>query len=404
MTQIDTAQRPAHVRESDVINVDIYSPLHDGEMYHDAFVRMHREGVPPIFWTPHNGGHWVVTDSAAMYEIFADHQRFTSDYLIVPKEYNPSGEFRQVPIQSNPPEHGAYRSLFSSAFIAPAVKAREGEVRALAIELADALQPQGRCDFTLDFAHHLPMKVFMNMVDLPDSDREALIALADRVVGPNSEDKSKIFFAISDYLGTKIDERTANPGDDLISKIVTSQIDGRAIKRSDAVSVCSLLLIGGLDTVASMMGFVMHYLANHPEKRRELIEHRELIPTATEEFLRRFALTSPGRMVAEDMIYGEVTLKRGEMILMSTPFSAVDPKAYEDAEMVDFKRKSPKMLTFGNGPHRCPGNMLARAELRVLLEEWLARIPDFRLDPENPPVVRTGVNGNFASLPLVWDV
>jgi cytochrome P450 len=403
MTQTDSVHRPAHVRESDVVDVDIYAPLRDGEMYHDAFTRLHREGVPPIFWTPHNGGHWVVSDSAAMYDIFADHQRFTSDYLIVPKEYNPSGEFRQAPIQTNPPEHGKFRSLFSSAFIAPAVRAREGEVRALAIELADRLQPQGRCDFTLDFAHHLPMKVFMNMVDLPDSDREALIALADRVVGPNTEDKSQIFFAIADYLGQKIDERSASPGDDLISKIVTSKIDGEPIKRHDAVSVCSLLLIGGLDTVASMMGFVIHYLATHPAKRQELVDQPELIPAATEEFLRRFALTSPGRMVAEDMTYGDVTLKKGEMILLSTPFSAVDPNAYEDAESIDFKRKAPRMMTFGNGPHRCPGNMLARAELRVMLEEWLTRVPDFRLDPKHPPIVRSGVNGSIASLPLVWD-
>ena len=403
MTQIDLAQKPAHVRESDVVDVDIYAPLKHGEMYHEAFVRMHRDGVPPIFWTPHNGGHWVVTDSDIMYKIFADHERFKSDYLIVPKEFNPTGEFRQAPIQTNPPEHGQFRSLFSSAFIVPAVKAREGEVRALAVELAEKLRPTGRCDFTLDFANHLPMKVFMNMVDLPDSDREALIALADRVVGPNTEDKSQIFFAIADYLGTKIDERTANPGDDLISKIVTSQIEGQPIKRHDAVSVCSLLLIGGLDTVASMMGFVMHYLATHPEKRRQLVEHPDLIVQATEEFLRRFALTSPGRMVAEDLTYEEVTMKKGEMILLSTPFSAVDPNKYEDAESVDFNRKSPRMMTFGNGPHRCPGNMLARAELRVMLEEWLTRIPDFRLDPDNPPIVRTGVNGSFASLPLVWN-
>jgi len=241
------------------------------------------------------------------------------------------------------------------------------------------------------------------MVDLPESDRIELIAMADTVVGPQSGDKYAAYAAINAYIGKTVDARMASPGSDLISKVATSQVEGRPITRHEAVSVCSLLLIGGLDTVASMLGHMMHHLARHPGHRRQLVEDPALIPAATEEYLRRFALTNPGRMVAQDQIYEGVTLKKGEMVAFATPFAAVDPTVYENPDEVDFARKSPLSTTFGNGPHRCPGNMLARAEIRVMLEEWMPRIPDFRLDPDNAPIVRTGVNGSFASLPLVWD-
>jgi len=395
---------PAHVPAELVVDFDVYLPMNGGDhSYHDPYLRLHEAGVPPIFWSPHNGGQWVVTRRDLMYRIFADHENFSSEKLVAPANLVPDA-FKQYPIQLNPPEHGRYRSLFSSAFILPAVRAREEEVRGLARGLAEALAPAGRCEFVADFAQHLPMKVFMGMVDLPEDDRLALIAMADTIVGPHSGDKQAAFAAINAYIGKIVDSRMEAPGTDLISKVATSQIEGRPITRYEAVSVCSLLLIGGLDTVASMSGHIMHFLARNPGHRRRLVEEPEIIPAATEEFLRRFALTNPGRIMARDTVFEGVTLKQGEMIALATPFGAVDPEVYDDAGAVIFERKSPMSTTFGNGAHRCPGNMLARAELRVMLEEWMPRIPDFRLDPDAPPVVRTGVNGSFASLPLVWDV
>lgn len=402
MTTAKLAPRPDHVPAELVVDFDVYLPLGPGDDYHDPHIRLHAQGVPPIFWSPHNGGQWVVTQRDLMYRMFADAENFSSEKLVAPKEMSPD-DFKQYPIQLNPPEHGIYRSLFASAFFLPAVKKREDEVRALARSLAEELAPRGGCEFVFDFAQHLPMKVFMGMVDLPEDDRIELIAMADAVVGPHSGDKYAAFAAINAYIGKVVDARMATPGDDLISKVATSTVHDRPITRYEAVSVCSLLLIGGLDTVASILGHMMHYLARRPDHRRQLVEHPELIPAATEEVLRRFALTNPGRMIARDVEYEGVSFRKGEMIAFATPFGAVDPSAYDNAAEMDFTRKSPTSTTFGNGAHRCPGNMLARAEIRVMLEEWMPRIPDFQLDPDRPPVVRTGVNGSFASLNLLWD-
>lgn len=403
MPILQPVDRPAHVPAHLVVDFDVYMPLKPGDDYHDPYLRLQQQGVPPIFWSPHNGGQWVVTKRDLMYRMFADHENFSSEKLVAPKESAPDA-FRQYPIQLNPPEHGVYRALFSAAFILPAVKAREGEVRDLARSLVEQLAPKGRCEFVADFAQHLPIKVFMGMVDLPEADRTALIALADTVVGPHSGDKMAAFAAINAYIAKAVDARLAKPGNDLISKVATARFEDKPIGRYEAISVCSLLLIGGLDTVASMLGHVVHFLATHPEHRRQLVEQPSLIPDATDEFLRRFALTNPGRILARDVEYEGVSFKLGEMVAFATPFAAVDPLAYDAADQVDFSRKSPMSTTFGNGPHRCPGNMLARAEIRVMLEEWMPRIPNFRLDPNAPPVIRTGVNGSFAALSLVWDI
>jgi len=239
------------------------------------------------------------------------------------------------------------------------------------------------------------------MVDLPDSDRLSLLPLAqaqDAVDVPKQEMLAKLF----EYVGKRVGERMQAPGDDLISKIATAEIEGRRITAHEAIGVCSLLLIGGLDTVASMMGHIMQFLAGSPEHRKQLIDNPSLVPGAVEEFLRRFAMTNPARTAAYDLMFRGVDLRKGDKIMLATPFGALDPHEYEDARKVDFMRKSNAKTTFGAGPHVCPGSMLARAEIKVLLEEWLKRIPDFAIDTKDPPRIRTGVNGSVEHLRLVW--
>jgi cytochrome P450 len=239
------------------------------------------------------------------------------------------------------------------------------------------------------------------MVDLPEADRLVLLPLANAQVEADAP-KEEMLAQLFSYVAGKVVERQANPGDDLISRIVRSEINGAPIALNEAVGVTALLLIGGLDTVASMLGHVFHHLALHPRQRQALIDNPELIDGAVEEFLRRFALTNPGRTIRGDIEFHGVAMKAMDMIVLATPFGAIDPDDYEDAMTVDFTRKSGTKSTFGAGSHVCPGSMLARLELKIVLEEFLPRIPDFALDPKDAPEIRTGVNGSFAKLPLVW--
>lgn len=395
------AQRVAdHVPAELVVDFDAYRPMKDDHFYHDPFARMQRE-VPDIFWSPYNGGHWVLTRRDYLAEVFADPARFTSTQGASVDKVRSPGDPLLAPIELDPPEQQTFRKLFASAFTVTALREREKEARALAIELIEGLKPKGRCEFVTEFAQHLPIKIFMRMVDLPEEDRLELLPLANAQVaadGPKEEKLALLF----QYAAKRVAERAANPGDDLISRIATSQIDGRPITLHEAVGVSTLLLIGGLDTVASMMGHIMHFLAGSPDHRRQLVENPGLSTAAAEEFLRRFALTNPGRTVVRDMDFHGVDMRGGDKILLATPFGAVDPRDYDDPMRVDFTRKSNNKTTFGAGPHVCPGSMLARIEIKILLEEWLPRIPDFALDPQEAPRFRTGVNGSVEKLPLVW--
>lgn len=391
-----------HVPAELVVDFDGYRPMNGEQYYHEPYAALQTK-VPDIFWSPYNGGHWILTRRDYLAEAFADPARFTSSQGASVDKVRQPGEPRLAPIEADPPEQQTFRKLFAPAFIVSALKEREKEARALAIELIEEMRPRGRCEFVTDFAQHLPIKVFMKMVDIPEEDRLVLLPLANAQVAADAPKEEKLAL-LFEYAAKRVVERVANPGADLISKIATAEVDGRPITTQEAVGVTTLLLIGGLDTVASMMGHIMHFLAGSPAHRHQLAEDPSISGAAAEEFLRRFALTNPGRTVVADMDFHGVAMKAGDKVMLATPFGAVDPRDYDDPLRVDFTRKSNTKTAFGAGPHVCPGSMLARIEIKILLEEWLPRIADFALDPNDPPRFRTGVNGSVEKLPLVWAV
>lgn len=391
---------PSHVPRELVRDFDLYRVPGVEQDYQLALKRIHDDGWPDIFWTPRNGGHWVITRGDDMYAFFADTEHFSSNNLTVPR---PPHAHHLYPIHADPPQHAAYRALIAPAFSPKAVAALESKARALAVRLAEELKPQGRCEFINDFAQHLPIEVFMGIVDLPASDRKMLLGWADSMVRPETPETPMLTIQkIFQYMGSKIAERRAKPGDDLLSQLTRGMVFGRPITDEELVGMCSLVLIGGMDTVASATGFAAHFLAKSPEHRRQLIDNPGLIPKAVDELLRRFPIVNQGREVKQDYQYRDIPFKKGEMIVMLTTLHGLDERKFPDPLKVDFNRPTPIHSTFGNGPHRCPGSNLGRTELKVFLQEWLARIPDFEVDPRGAVGMRSGVNGTIFQLPLVW--
>jgi cytochrome P450 len=188
----------------------------------------------------------------------------------------------------------------------------------------------------------------------------------------------------------------------LISQILQIKVGDRPIIHEEAVSESALLLFGGLDTVAGSMSFIARFLALNPEHRRQLVDDPALIPQAIEELLRRLSLPTVGRKLTQDVTLDGVTLKAGDRVMMSTCLHGLDERAWPDPLKVDFTRKVQDHMAFGRGAHKCPGANLARAELRVFLEEWLKRIPDFALKPDDPPLCGSGPVSGVLRLPLVW--
>ena len=180
-------------------------------------------------------------------------------------------------------------------------------------------------------------------------------------------------------LNTAIEEREAEPRDDFITELLHAEHDGEPITRDVVMGMCALLLIAGLDTTWSSIGSTMWHLATHPDDRRRLVDEPELMPTAIEEFLRAYAPVTMARRIVEDTEYNGCPIKAEERILMNFPAANRDPDVFPDADTVILDRSQNRHLAFGAGIHRCAGSNLARMELRVSVEEWLARMPDFEV-------------------------
>jgi cytochrome P450 len=180
-----TGRVPDHVPTSLVVDFDGYRPMNGAAFYHAPYSALQGK-VPDIFWSPRNGGHWVLTRRDHLAEAFADYARFTSSQGASVDKVAAPGDPKLAPIELDPPMQQTFRKLFAPAFVATALKAREAEARALAIELIEAMLPKGRCEFVTDFAQHLPIKIFMRMVDLPDEDRLTLLPLANAQVAADA--------------------------------------------------------------------------------------------------------------------------------------------------------------------------------------------------------------------------
>jgi cytochrome P450 len=393
---------PGHVPPELVFDFDVYNPPGADIDFHGALKRLHDDNYPDIFWTTANGGHWVAIRGEDIHKIFADYQNFSSHNLTVPVSSAPP--FPLFPIFADPPEHGLYRALLNPSFSPKAVAALETRARALAIKLVEELKPRGRCDFVIDFAQHLPIEVFMTIVDVPATDRHDLLEWAEGMVRPKKpEDVHVTIQKIFAYAAEKIAARRAQPGDDLISKFTRAEVNGRSLTDQEITGMVSLVLIGGMDTVVTAMSFAALFLARSPTHRKQLVDNPALIPKAVDELLRRFPIVNQGRCVARDLVYKNVPFKTGDMILLPTTLHGLDERAFPNPLEVNFNRPTPIHSTFGNGPHRCPGSNLGRTEIKVFLEEWLTRIPDFHLQPGEKISMRSGVNGTVYGLPLAWE-
>ena len=397
-----TAPIPVHVPADLVVDVDIYDLPGRERDPQLAWKALDRPGGPGLVWSPRNGGHWIATSGELILELQGDTERVSAKDLSVPPG---TTIYAMIPNQSDEPEHRHYRNIILP-FLRPApVKALAPEVRALAVKLIEGFRGSGRCEFMGEFARHLPMLIFLRLVDLPAEDREWLIAHADVMV--RSGDPGKRFHAqkeIETYLRRWLDERRAAPGADMLSAILQGRVGDRPMNDAEIMGESMDVLFGGLDTVASMMGFIMRFLATHPSHRRQLTENPKLIPVALEEMLRRFGVASVARRVLIDITHQGVTMRQGDMVVLPTCLHGVDERIWDTPLEVDFARPRRTHGTFGTGVHACPGAPLARSEITIAIEEWLARIPDFSVSTDDVGEGLTGSVNALTGLQLEWVV
>lgn len=396
---MDMSNIPSHVPADLVQEFDFKKELVGITDSYRELAKLHQG--PDIFYTPSQGGHWVVTRFEDMEHIFKNAADFSSKNALIPKGARP---MNILPLESDAPLHTDYRAILYPFFTVEVVRAMEAGIYEMAAELVEEIAPKGRCEFMSDFALKMPIKLFMRLVNLPDSDVPYLLKLADGFFhGLTPELQFASTAELIGYVAKKMEERGQNLGDDLLSALLKGKVDGgRSLDQGELLGMATVLVLGGLDTVASMMGWIALFLAQNTAQRQQLAAAPETITRALEELLRRHHIGCLAREVRHDMVYKGVAMKAGEMVLLPTVVAGLDETQFDDPFVVDFARKDSKHLVFGRGSHSCIGAFLGRIELRAFVTEWLKRIPDFEVVPGSSSKYIMGITHALDSLHLQW--
>jgi cytochrome P450 len=396
-------ERPAHVPAERVVDFDYFSPagMAEGEDVYVALKRLHDK--PDILWTPRNGGHWIVTRAEDVRWVRDEPVLFSRTEFIIPR-----GMMNTLmpPVNVDPPYHARFRAVLNPAFTPGAIRGLTAKARAIAADLIARLKPKGCCEFVSEFGRIMPIQLYLEMLELPTDEgwrQEFLNWTQDYLRAQEQAAKDRAIARIAAYLSEVIDQRAANPGGDVFSRIAAWRTNPRYANEEEVIGMAMTTFLGGLDTVIAMMCFTVRHLASHPQSRKRLITEPAIIPRAAEEYLRRHGLAQTGRVLTKDVTRGGVTMKRDDMLLVVDPLAALDERIYSNPMEVDFDRDTSVHDSFGNGVHRCLGEHLARMELIVFIEEWLKHIPDFRLDPDLPSVTHAGTSLGMSQLGLRWD-
>ncbi len=406
--------KPAHVPELLVYDFDYFL---DPAFVSDPHKRILDlvKNAPPIFWTPRQGGTWMLMSHAANFNAARDWETFTNEVIPQAKikamlAAMPPGSPhipQAVPINLDPPEHTKYRAPLQAAFSPKAVMALQDSIRALANQLIDKVAGQGRCEFIADIAEPLPVQVFLKMMGLPLERQAEYRALVKKHLASINLDPVTTVQNLQQVAAIMRDsffERRDNPKDDLISLLWKIRIDGKPITLDDMENYGVLLFIAGLDTVMNGMGFGIRHLAQDVALQESLRKKPALIPEAVEELLRRYTFTVPPRRVAKDVEFEGVQMKENDRAVLFLPAADLDPKEFTNPERFNLERENKTHIAFNSGPHRCLGSHLARVELRIIYEQMLSRLPTFRLDPDISPKFHGGHVIGVDLLPLVWEV
>jgi len=314
-----------------------------------------------------------------------------------------------IPLQVDPPDHAKYRKLLDPLFAPRQIALLEDRTRALVSDLVETVADTGGCNFHAAVSEPLPSTVFLELLGLPVSRATEFIALKDGIIRPEArtpEERSDMVDAtgaqIYAVLEEVIDERLEAPQDCFISSFLDAEVDGQRLTREEVVDICYLFFLAGLDTVTASLDCMMARLALHPNEQRRLADDPSVIPRAVEEMLRwETPVTSVVRVTTQDTELSGCPIAADEVVSVILGSANTDERAWGEAESVDIDRRVNKHLAFGGGVHRCLGSHLARMELRVVLEEWHARIPEYRV-PEGVELDVSPSLRQIADLPLVW--
>jgi cytochrome P450 len=385
----------AHIPTELVVDFDVYEPglATPVDVMQERVAELARKG--PVVYSPAHGGHWIVTRYKEIRDVLTDTETFSSfpNNLVTPADF---GKF--IPLELDPPEHTAYRRVLQPLFSPQRMKRLSDDIRTVVNELIDQFAARGEAEFISEFAHELPARVFLALMDWPLEDAGLFTEATDAVLfgkpgGTQEEsDQARIMagLSIAGYFQKVIEDRRANPRDDATSALIHTEVklsDGTRLLNDEELNrMFFLLLMGGLHTVQGSLAWAIVHLVNNPDQRAEIIADPTTIPRAAEEILRIEAAVVPGRRATRDVELGGVQIAKDDQLILMLCSANRDDDEFSSPNDLDISRAPNRHLSFGSGPHHCLGAHLARVELTVALEELHRRIPDYQLSESDPPV------------------
>jgi cytochrome P450 len=314
-------------------------------------------------------------------------------------------------IFEDPPGHDLHRGLLSRVFTPKKMNAIEPKVREFCARSLDPLVGSGGFDFIADLGAQMPMRTIGMLLGIPEQDQEAIRDHIDE--GLRLQDGSMPDSATFDAVGQTssfeeyIDWRASHPSDDLMTELLQAEYtdedgESRRLTRDEVLGYVNLIAAAGNETTTRLIGWTGKVLAEHPDQRAQVVEDRELVPSAIEEILR-FEAPSPvqARYVTHDVEHHGTVVPVGSAMLLLNGSGNRDDRKFADGDRFDIRRKIDHHLSFGYGLHFCLGAALARLEGRVALDEVLQRFPTWEVDWDNAVQARTSTVRGWERLPVI---
>ena len=356
----------------------VYDPGSPGfqETIYDAYRRLRDEH--PVYHNEKRGA-WVLSRYDDVRAAASDDETFSSENTSIGTGLLP------MLVYLDPPRHDQLRNLLAKAFTPRRVADLEPAVRRIASELVDDVVRAGEGDMLRGLASPLPSRVIGSLIGIPLERRETFVEWTEALVSadPHKQNVGDVFPLIYGEFQKLLSERRAEPADDLMSALISAEIDGQGLSEEELLGFCALLVIAGNDTTTNLIANGIVLLARHPEQCRALAENPELLPGAIEEMLRfESPVQALPRIATRDVeMHGE-RIPAGEEVSLVWGAANRDERRFADADRFDIRREDNNHLALGHGRHFCMGGNLARLEARVTFEELLARMPEYELQAE----------------------
>ena len=345
---------------------------------------------------------WVVRRNEDLRKIYADTEHFhkkgnTGFAQMIGEDWD------IIPTELDPPTHTGFRMALNPMYSASQMMKLDGQVRERAQTFINRFKDRGSCEFVTEFAVLFPITIFLDLIGLPQDRMNQFLDWEKMLLhGTDHEARITSVRAVKDLLMATIEDRKKNPGEDLISKALQLEVDGRKWTDREVFGHCFNLYLGGLDTVTSNLTLHFLHLANHPGDQQTMRTNtNQQNVVAIEELLRAFAAVSTNRVVTKDVEINGQKMLAGDYVIMSTPLAGRDPEAYDKPQEIRLDRR-PTHVTLGASLHRCLGQHLARRELQTAIEEFVKVIPDFRVEPGFKVPFFLGNVMHVPELPLTW--